>query len=225
MASLGVAGIAHSAPTRFDNLPAACRQARPVYNRSVARPASTIRMTHAEYLAAEAVAAVRHEYLDGEVWDMAGGTIEHGAIAAAIAGDLRAGLRGKPCRTFSSDVRIQVLDTGLTTYPDLSVVCGRVETAADDPDAITNPIVLVEVLSDSTEAYDRGAKAAHYRRIPSLREYVLVSQSEPRIEVFRRIEGGRWELHEARAGETIALDSLGVRIDVAAIYANPLEQR
>jgi Uma2 family endonuclease len=181
-------------------------------------------MTYAEYLAAEARAEVRHEYLNGDVWEMAGGTIEHGALASAVAGELRAVLRDKPCRTFSSDVRIRVLETGLTTYPDLSVVCGQLETAKDDEDAITNPLVLVEVLSDSTEAYDRGAKAAHYRRIPSLREYVLVAQAEARIEVHRRAEGGRWELLEARAGETIPLDSLGVSLEVTAVYANPLKQ-
>jgi len=181
-------------------------------------------MTYSEYLAAEAVAEVRHEYLKGEVWAMAGGTIEHGALALAVAGELRAALRGKPCRAFSSDVRVRIPETDLATYPDLSVVCGKLETAADDKDAITNPIVLVEVLSDSTEAYDRGAKAAHYRRIASLREYVLVSQAEPRVEVFRRSEGGRWELIEARPGETIELASLGVELDVAVLYENPLER-
>lgn len=181
-------------------------------------------MTYAEYLAAEAVAKVRHEFLNGEVWEMAGGTIEHGALALAAAGELRAALRGKPCRAFSSDVRVRIPETDLATYPDLSIVCGQLETAPDDKDAITNPIVLVEVPSDSTEAYDRGAKAAHYRRISSLREYVLVSQSEPRIEVQRRSEGGRCELLEARPGETIELVSLGVRLDVAAVYANPLDE-
>jgi Uma2 family endonuclease len=179
-------------------------------------------MTYAEYLVLEEKAAVRHEYLDGEVWEMAGGSIEHGALAAAIAGELRAALAGRPCRTYSSDVRVRVSETGLTTYPDLSVVCGRLETAPDDEDAITNPIVLVEVLSDSTEAYDRGAKAAHYRRIPSLRESVLVAQAEPRIEVHRRAEGGRWELLEARAGETIEITSIGALLNVGVVYANPL---
>ena len=181
-------------------------------------------MTYAEYLAAEAVAEVRHEFLNGEVWEMAGGTIEHGALALAVAGELRAALRGKPCRAFSSDVRVRIPETDLATYPDLSIVCGQLETSPDDKDAITNPILLVEILSDSTEAYDRGAKAAHYRRISSLREYVLVSQSEPRIEVQRRSQGGRWELLEARPGETIELVSLGVRLDVAAVYANPLDE-
>jgi Uma2 family endonuclease len=179
-------------------------------------------MTYAEYLAAEAVSEVRHEYLNGEVWAMAGGTPEHAALAAAMARELGVALRGKPCRTFSSDLRVRVVETGLSTYPDLAVVCGQLATAADDEDAAVNPVLLVEVLSPTTEGYDRGAKAAHYRRIPALREYVLVSQSEPRIEVHRRTEGGRWELLEARPGESIELSSLGVRLDVAAIYENPL---
>jgi Uma2 family endonuclease len=170
-------------------------------------------MTYAEYLVAEAASDVRHEYLNGEVWAMAGGTPEHSALAAAMIAQLSASLRGKPCRTFSSDLRIRIVDTGLSTYPDVSVVCGQLETAPDDK----------EVLSESTEGYDRGAKAAHYRRIPSLREYVLVSQAEPRIEVFRRATSGRWELLEARPGETIELASLGCRLDVAALYANPLD--
>ena len=186
------------------------------------RPAASVRMSYAEYLVAEVVSDVRHEYLNDEVWARPGGTPEHGALAAAMIGELRAALRGKPCRVYSSDVRVRVSETGLSTYPDASVVCGQLATASEDPDAVTNPTVLVEVLSDTTEAYDRGAKAAHYRRIPSLREYVLVSQVEPLVEVYRRGESGRWELLEARTGDAIELDSLAVRIDVATLYANPL---
>lgn len=186
------------------------------------RPAPTERKTYAEYLVAEAASEVRHECLNGEVWARAGGTPEHGALALALAGELRGALRGKPCRVYSSDVRVRVPQTGLSTYPDLSVVCGQLETSPDDPDAIVNPVVLVEVLSDTTEGYDRGAKAAHYRRIPSLREYVFVSQSDPLVEVHRLAESGRWELLEARPGESIELASLGIHLDVAAIYANPL---
>jgi Uma2 family endonuclease len=188
----------------------------------MARPAPVVRMTYAEYLAAEAVSEVRHEFLKGEAWAMAGGTPEHAALALAVGSELREALRGKQCRAYSADLRVRVVETGLATYPDVSVVCGQIETAPDDPDAVTNPVVLVEILSESTEAYDRGAKAAHYRRIPSLREYVLVSQAEPRIEVHHRAASGRWELLEARPGETIELASLGARLDVAAIYANPL---
>jgi Uma2 family endonuclease len=191
-------------------------------NHRMARPAAVVRMTYAEYLAAEAVAEVRHEYFGGHVWAMAGGTIEHGGLAVAVAREIGEALRGRPCRAFSSDVRVRIPETDLATYPDLSVVCGRLETAPDDADAITNPILLVEVLSDSTEAYDRGAKWAHYRRIASLRDYMLVSQAEPLIEVYRRTEGGRFELFEARAGETIELASIGARLDVNAVYENPL---
>ena len=186
------------------------------------RPASSANMSYAEYVAAEAASEVRHEFLNGEVWAMAGGTPEHAALAASMIGELRTALRGKPRRTYSADLRIRVPETGLSTYPDAAVVCGELVTAADDEHAAVNPVVLVEVLSETTEGYDRGAKAAHYRRIPSLREYVLVSQAEPRIEVHRRTESGRWEILEARPGESIELSSLGIRLDVAAVYANPL---
>ena len=179
-------------------------------------------MTYAEYLTAEAVSEVRHEFLNGEVWAMAGGTPEHAALAAALIGELAAALRGKPCRVYTSDLRVRVLATGLSTYADVSVVCGSVEMAPEDPDAITNPVVVAEVLSDSTEAYDRGAKAAHYRRLASLQEYVLVSQAEPLIEVYRRTQAGRWELLEGRPGDLVELRSLGINLDVAAVYANPL---
>lgn len=182
------------------------------------------RLIYAEYLDMEARADVRHEYLRGEVFAMAGGTIEHGAVAAAVGGDLREALRGRPCRVYSSDVRVRVEETGLTTYPDLSVVCGPLQTASVDREAITNPVVIVEVLSPTTETHDRGAKAAHYRRLPPLRELVLVSLAERRVEVQRRTAAGAWELHEARAGEAVQLSSLGVRLDVGPLFADPLRK-
>lgn len=179
-------------------------------------------MTYAEYLAAERVSAEKHEYLRGEVFAMAGGTIEHGRLAAAVAGELGVALRGRRCVPFSSDVRIRVLATDRSTYPDVSVVCGSLERAPDDSEAITNPTVLVEVLSDSTEADDRGEKFAHYRRIPSLREYVLVSQRAQRIEVFHRAAGGSWTLSEAGPGEALRLESVDVVLSVDSVYADPL---
>lgn len=179
-------------------------------------------MTHAEYLAAEAVSETRHEFLNGDVWAMAGGSPEHGALAAAVIGELLMALRGKPCRVYTSDVRVRVTATGLSTYPDVTVVCGLVDTAPEDPEALINPVLLVEVLSDGTEAYDRGAKAAHYRRIPSLQAYLLVSQSDPLIELYRRTHD-RWELIEARPGQSLDVDGLDIRLDVRAIYANPFE--
>ena len=178
---------------------------------------------YTEYLVAEHTSQVRHEYLKGSILAMAGCTPEHGAPAAAIIRDIGVALRGKPCRVYSSDLRIRIIETDLATYPDASVVCGRLETAPDDPNAAINPTLLVEVLSESTEAYDRGAKAAHYRRIPSLKEYVLVAQDEPRIEVYRRNDRGGWELYEARIGAQLRLESVGVDLDVDAVYENPLE--
>jgi Uma2 family endonuclease len=180
-------------------------------------------MSYADYVAAEATAAVRHEYLRGEVFAMAGGSPDHAALAANVTAALVSGLRGKPRRVFSSDLRVRVQETDLATYPDASVVCGTLECAPEDAHAIINPVVLVEVLSDSTEAYDRGDKAAHYRKIPSLREYLLVSQHRPRLELFRLSQVGHWELHEAGPGQTLELVSIGVQLPVDDIYRNPLE--
>jgi Uma2 family endonuclease len=149
-----------------------------------ARPSA--RMTYEAYVAFEAASPTKHEWLEGEVVAMAGGTIEHGAVAMALGAALSNALRDRRCRVLSSDVRVRVKATGLSTYPDLSVVCHPLEVDPSDEHAVLNPSLIVEVLSESTEAYDRGAKAAHYRRIPSLREYVLVSQREPLIEVYRR---------------------------------------
>lgn len=183
------------------------------------------RMSYAEYLAFEARGSTKHEFINGEVFAMAGGTIEHGALAVAISTALSNALQGRPCRVLSSDVRVRVQATGIATYPDVSVVCAGIEVAPDDASGVLNPVLVVEVLSDSTEAYDRGAKAAHHRRIPALREYVLVSQREPLIEVYRRNERGNWELvAEARRGERAELASCGevITLDVDAIYRDPL---
>jgi Uma2 family endonuclease len=181
------------------------------------------KMSYAEYLAHEERSQNKHEFLNGEVFAMADRTVEHGALSMAVGRALGNALEGKPGRILSSDVKVRILATGLSTYPDVSVVCGALETAQGDPNAVTNPVILVEVLSDSTEAYDRGQKAAHYRRIPSLREYVLVSQRSPLIEVHRRNERGNWELVvEAGAGQSAELASVGALLDVDAIYRNPL---
>jgi len=180
------------------------------------------RMTYAEYLAAEETATGKHDFINGEVYAMAGGSLEHGALAAACARVLGQALDAKPCRVFSSDSRVRVESTGASFYPDLSVVCGKLIAANEDAQSIANPLVLIEVLSESTEAYDRGAKAGHYRRIPSLREYVLISQNERRVEVQRLNEKGTWELHFYGPGEHVELFSAGVRFSVDAVYANPL---
>jgi Uma2 family endonuclease len=192
----------------------------------MARPAQKRFASYAEYLDVEFTSDEKHDYLDGDIVPtaMSGGSILHGGLASSFGRLLGNALDGHPCRVFSSDVRIRVEETNRAFYPDLSVVCGALETANDDDQAIVNPVLLVEVLSDSTEGYDRGEKAAHYRRIPSLREYVLVSQREPHVEVYRKNEAGRWELWEHRAGETIALASVDAEIELDAIYADPLAQ-
>lgn len=187
-------------------------------------PAVQPHVSYADYLELEAKSATKHEWLDGVVYDMAGGTLEHAGLAAAVIRRLGNQLEGKPCRVFTADLKIRVLATGLCTYPDVSVICGRPQM---DPESsgnvVTNPTVLVEVLSDSTEAYDRGEKFAHYRRIPSLREYVLVGQKTPLIEVFRKNEAGLWVLvAEAGAGEAAALESVGCTLAVDDVYADPL---
>ncbi len=179
-------------------------------------------MTLAEYLAHEKNAERKHEFVNGEAFARAGGSLEHAALAAAVAVQLTNALAGRPCRLFSSDVRVFVASTGSVFYPDVTVVSGRLEAAKEDPQALTNPLVLVEVLSEGTEAYDRGAKASHYRRLPSLREYVLVSQLEPRIEVQRLNAQGIWELHFFGAGQQVELTSLDARFPLDAVYANPL---
>lgn len=183
------------------------------------------RMSYAEYLAFEATSSTKHEFINGEIYAMAGGSIQHGAIAVAVSTALSIALRDRPCRVLSSDVRVRSKATGMSTYPDVTVVCQAIEVDPDDEQGVLNPTVIVEVLSDSTEAYDRGAKAAHYRRIPSLREYVLISQSEPLIEVYRRNDRNKWELAaEARTSERAELTSCGgpITLDVDAIYRDPL---
>lgn len=188
----------------------------------MSRAAEALSMSYAEYVAAESASVCKHEWLRGEVFAMVGRTPEHAGLAMSVGAQLTAAVRYRPCRVFSSDLRVMVESTGLATYPDVSVVCGKLATASIDAHAIVNPTVLVEVLSDSTEAYDRGEKFAHYRRIPSLREYVLLSQRERRIEVHRLNASGHWELHEAVSGETIELTSLGCHLTVDEIYRDPL---
>ena len=188
-------------------------------------PAPKPRVSYAEYIALEEKSPAKHEWLDGVIYDMAGGTPDHAGLALTVGRLLGNQLEGKRCRVFSSDLKIRVLATNLGTYADISVVCGQLERDPDSHTAVTNPTVLVEVLSDSTEAYDRGEKFAHYRRIPSLREYVIVGQSKPLIEVHRKNEAGLWVLvAEAGAGEQATLESIGCVLSVDEVYLDPLAE-
>jgi len=181
------------------------------------RPARA-RFRFDEYLRLEERSEIKHEFLDGEVFAMAGGTPEHAAMAGRLALALGLGVRGTPCELFSSDLRVRVPATGLATYPDLTVVCGPWQRDPEDPNTVTNPVLIVEVLSDSTAAYDRGEKLAHYQRIESLREVLLIAHDSPRFELWRREAGDRWTLLVAHAGEQLQLKSVGVGIPVDDVY-------
>lgn len=177
--------------------------------------------SYQEYLNHEEVANTKHEFLNGEIYAMAGGTPEHGAIAMNIGAALVLQLRGKACRVQSSDVRIRVLATGFATYPDLSVVCGHAEFDPASRVTITNPILLVEVLSPGTADYDRGEKLAHYKQIPSVREVVLVAHDDRLLEVWRRSEDNSWSCEQLRTG-VVTLASVDAVLTIDEVYRDEL---
>lgn len=185
---------------------------------AMSRPAHQDRYSYAEYLAYERDSELKHEFDDGEILAMAGGSLRHSALALRVSAALDA-TRPRGCVTFQSDARVRVLATGRATYPDASMVCGPIELDPDDPSGatITNPTILVEVLSVSTEASDRGAKWHHYQQLPSLKEYLLVSQGPPpRIERYRRLSSGGWEYTETTAG--VVTLTTGAELELARLY-------
>jgi Uma2 family endonuclease len=186
------------------------------------RPAHRPRYTYSEYLALEQASNVKHEFHQGEIYAMAGGTPEHAALAGNVIALLSVQLRDKPCRVYTSDLRVRVLATGLATYPDVTVVCGTREIDPEDANTVINPIVLVEVLSPRTADYDRIEKRENYKQIPSLRDVVLVDHQERLVEVWTRDEEGRWTRTEARAGKSAAVRSIGVDLSVDEVYRDPL---
>jgi Uma2 family endonuclease len=177
------------------------------------------RISPAEYLARERKAEFKSEFFDGEIFAMAGGSPTHSLIAANFVGEARQSLNGTPCVVYNSDLRIKNQATGLYTYPDASIVCGDLEFDDEIKDTVTNPTVIVEVLSDSTEKYDRGRKSSHYRQIPSVREIILISQDEAHVERFvRRPEGGWLLLEEQDLAGLFELSSLNVTIKMSDLY-------
>lgn len=176
-------------------------------------------LTPAEYLTIERKAATRSEYYRGEMFAMAGASYEHNVVKDNLVLELGARLRDSSCRTLSSDMRVLIPATGLFTYPDLVILCGTPEFADTEGDVLLNPQVIIEVLSDSTEKYDRGAKFRQYQQIPALREYVLVSQDEPVVERFVRQADGDWLLttFTGQTGE-FALTTVPVAVPLAEVY-------
>jgi Uma2 family endonuclease len=172
-----------------------------------------------EYLALEIDAEEKHEYLDGRIFAMAGGSPEHALISSNV-GRALGNLSGDgPCRVYSSDLRVKVEATGLNTYPDVTVACGELRRTTRKPQAATNPTIIVEVLSDMTREYDRGEKWRHYQALESLTDYVLVWQNKARVEHYARIEGGAWayRLFEG-LDKSLRIDSLDGDLSLAEVY-------
>jgi Uma2 family endonuclease len=177
------------------------------------------RATYAEYVAIANDSDVKYEYVSGEIVAMAGGSLAHARLISRVSSVLDRALEGKPCIVLPSDMRVRIRAADRATYPDVFVVCGQPEQDADDDHAVVNPTVIVEVMSDSSADSDRTDKFAAYRRLGSLREYVLIAQRERRIEVYRR-DGRRWVLDEYGPGERAALESIAVELAVDEVYVD-----
>ena len=178
------------------------------------------KLTPSEYLAFErSQTDAKHEYLNGEVTLMAGASLEHNRIVSNLVATLHTQMRGRTCDVFSGDMRVHILATGLYAYPDIVALCDEPHLEDDEADILLNPSVIIEVLSPSTEAYDRGAKFDHYRSIESLQTYVLVAQDRPQIEVFQRQEHGDWLLSVAKGLETtVGLSAINCNLTLADVY-------
>src|SRR5215472_12463154 len=177
-----------------------------------------VHYTFREYVAHDAASNTKHEYLDGQIYAMAGGTPEHAPLISSVHGHLWKQIGGTRCRPHMADLRIRVLQTGLATYPDIPIVCGRSERDPEDANTVTNPTVIVEVLSASTEKYDRGEKFEHYKQIPSLREYVLVAHEQRAIEVWTRGADGQWARAVYASGDRAEIDAVKAVLEVDAVY-------
>ena len=172
-------------------------------------------LTEEEYLSFERASNVRHEYISGRAYAMAGATREHNLITGNIAGELRGQLKGKPCETYSNDMRVRIPRSGQYTYPDVIVVCGTPQFLDDQADTLLNPLVIIEVLSSSTEAYDRGEKFRNYRSIESFSEYVLIDQSKKAADHFTKVNN-IWTIQEVE--QEIRLVTIPCTLTFAEIY-------
>jgi Uma2 family endonuclease len=171
-----------------------------------------------EYLAVEEASTIKHEYYDGEIFAMAGSSLAHNHITANILTFLRTGLRERECSAFGSDLRLRT-PGGLFAYPDVMVICGQVELTHGRPDTVTNPIILVEVLSQATRDYDRGDKFGHYREIPTLREFLLVEQDRLFVEHFQLGSNKVWTPTPAQAwDEAVMLSSINLSLPLSEVY-------
>lgn len=179
--------------------------------------------TPEEYLRKEERSEIRHEFVNGEILDMAGGTVTHNRIAVNLTVAIENTLRKtkRSCSVFTADMRVQIQKANAYTYPDVLIVCGQMEFYGGRQDIITNPIVIFEVLSDSTREYDHTRKFQMYRKLPSLQEYVMVEPNQYSVECLRRIESGLWvfEGYEKQK-DTLQLKLVDLKVPLPAIYEN-----
>lgn len=172
---------------------------------------------------------LKHEYVNGQIRAMSGGSHEHSRMPIALAVQLSQQLKGRPCEVCSADARIRIKAANVITYPDLSVFCADVKDVANDtvdPYAQTNPIVLVEITSKSSERYDRGKKRLFYQQLESLRDYVIVSQRDKQIDVYSRAEDGTWgEPVRYGAGQRARIPSINCDVDIDELYTSPMGRR
>lgn len=184
------------------------------------RPRPTVDID--SYMAFESASPDKHEYVRGEVFAMVGVTLRHGRIVSNLVRRIDEAVESGPCRVYASDVKVRIDAADAVFYPDVVVSCDPRDTG---PQALVHPRLVVEVLSPSTSAFDRGAKFGMYRQLPSLEEYVLVESARMAVDVFHRAAGGKWILSAFDEGDTVVLESLGASISMSAIYERlPLEE-
>lgn len=191
----------------------------------MAQAARKPEVTYAEYLALEASTRDKHEFHQGEIFAMAGGTPAHAHLCGEVHALLRASLGRVPCRAFNSELRIYVPEIDEACYPDASIIGGKLTHDPRDAQAATHPVALVEVLSATTEKYDRGGKFEAYRHLPSLRDDVLVSQDHNRVEHFAKNDDGSWTFRVLLAGDTLRLSGAAATVAVDELYADVDELR
>jgi Uma2 family endonuclease len=186
------------------------------------RSAEKLLMSISEYLEVEANSTTKHEFYNGEVFSMAGASIEHNLLVSNLLTELNNRLKDKPCKVMANDLRINVKSSTLFTYPDITVICGEIEKLENSFDTVTNPLLIVEVLSDSTMDYDRGSKFMLYRGIPTLREYLLVdSTGKIQIEKYYKNKQDIWQLTDYMSiDDTVILESIegGLNVSIQDIY-------
>ncbi|MBL8430889.1 MAG: Uma2 family endonuclease [Dechloromonas sp.] len=183
-------------------------------------PQTASRFDVESYLAWEETQAERHEYLAGEVFAMSGGSDAHYTITLNLAANLKSALSGTPCRPFVSGMKVRIAATDAVLYPDVFVTCDSRDKTPEAALAKAHPVLVTEVLSDSTAAYDRGRKFELYQKIPELQEYLILEQDRLHADLFRKNEAGLWVMHPAGEGDTIELTSVGLRLPLADLYAD-----